>query len=72
MEYQGIIFDFNGTLFFDNDKHIKAWNEISKILRGREITLEELHAKLNGTQIYKIFYILQMEKQPRKNKKNIP
>ena len=20
MEYQGIIFDFNGTLFFDNDK----------------------------------------------------
>ena len=37
MEYQGIIFDFNGTLFFDNDKHVKAWNEISKILRGKEI-----------------------------------
>ena len=49
MEYQGIIFDFNGTLFFDNDKHVKAWNEISKILRGKEITLEELHTKLNGT-----------------------
>ena len=31
MEYQGIIFDFNGTLFFDNDKHVKAWNEISII-----------------------------------------
>lgn len=27
MEYQGIIFDFNGTLFFDNDKHVKAWND---------------------------------------------
>ena len=49
MKYQGIIFDFNGTLFFDNDKHVKAWNEISKILRGKEITLEELHTKLNGT-----------------------
>lgn len=57
MEYQGIIFDFNGTLFFDNDKHVKAWNEISKILRGREITLEELHAKLNGTpNIQNILY----------------
>ena len=30
MKYQGIIFDFNGTLFFDNDKHVKAWNEISR------------------------------------------
>ena len=57
MEYQGIIFDFNGTLFFDNDKHVKAWNEISKILRGKEITLEELHTKLNGTpNIQNILY----------------
>ena len=57
MEYQGIVFDFNGTLFFDNDKHVKAWNEISKILRGKEITLEELHTKLNGTpNIQNILY----------------
>ena len=57
MKYQGIIFDFNGTLFFDNDKHVKAWNEISKILRGKEITLEELHTKLNGTpNIQNILY----------------
>ena len=57
MEYQGIIFDFNGTLFFDNDKHVKAGNEISKILRGKEITLEELHTKLNGTpNIQNILY----------------
>ena len=57
MEYQGIIFDFNGTLFFDNDKHVKSWNEISKILRGKEITLEELHTKLNGTpNIQNILY----------------
>lgn len=49
MEYQGVIFDFNGTLFFDDDKHIKAWNAISKLLRNRGITDEELHNQLNGT-----------------------
>ena len=78
MEYQGIIFDFNGTLFFDNDKHVKAWNEISKILRGKEITLEELHTKLNGTpNIQNILYFTdgkatkeELEKYSQK-KKNI-
>ena len=28
MKYKGVIFDFNGTLFFDNDKHIKAFVKI--------------------------------------------
>lgn len=46
--YKAVIFDFNGTLFFDNDKHIKAWGEISKILRGHEITEDELHTHING------------------------
>ncbi|WP_290155517.1 HAD family phosphatase [uncultured Dubosiella sp.] len=45
---EGVIFDFNGTLFLDNDKHIKAWNKISKELRGYGITEEELHTKMNG------------------------
>ena len=71
MEYQGIIFDFNGTLFFDNDKHVKAWNEISKILRGKEITLKELHTKLNGTpNIQNILYFTD-GKQQKKIRKNI-
>lgn len=48
-DYKGVIFDFNGTLFFDNDKHILAWNAISKELRKREITEEELYDKFNGT-----------------------
>ena len=48
MKYQGIIFDFNGTLFFDNDKHVKAWNEISKILRGKEIT-DRKSTRLNSS-----------------------
>lgn len=45
---KAVIFDFNGTLFFDNDKHIKAWGAISKLIRGYDITEEELHTKLNG------------------------
>lgn len=49
VDYKGVIFDFNGTLFFDNDKHVLAWNEISRLLRGCDITDEELHGKFNGT-----------------------
>lgn len=45
---KAVIFDFNGTLFFDNDKHIKAWGAMSKLIRGYDITEEELHTKLNG------------------------
>ena len=28
--YKGVIFDFNGTLFFDNPKHVLAWGKISR------------------------------------------
>lgn len=28
--YKGVIFDFNGTLFFDNPKHILAWSKWPK------------------------------------------
>lgn len=45
---KGVIFDFNGTLFLDNDKHVLAWNEISQKLRGTDITQTELHEKMNG------------------------
>ena len=60
--YNGVIFDFNGTLFFDNDKHILAWGEISKMLRGRGITEEELLEHFNGVPNQKIItYLLGRE-----------
>ena len=60
--YKGVIFDFNGTLFFDNDKHILAWGEISKMLRGRGITKEELLEHFNGVPNQKIVtYLLGRE-----------
>ena len=60
--YKGVIFDFNGTLFFDNDKHILAWSEISKMLRGRGITELELLEHFNGVPNQKIVtYLLGRE-----------
>ena len=60
--YKGVIFDFNGTLFFDNDKHILAWGEISKIFRRRGITEEELLEHFNGVPNHKIAtYLLERE-----------
>ena len=38
MTYNGVIFDFNGTLFFDTKYHVLAWNEISMELCGRGVT----------------------------------
>ena len=45
---KGVIFDFNGTLFIDHDKHVLAWGKISELLRGRGITMEELQNNING------------------------
>lgn len=48
MNFDCIVFDFNGTLFLDDDKHIAAWNQISMEIRGCGITPEELHENING------------------------
>lgn len=45
---EGVIFDFNGTLFFDADKHMRAWNQIVKDIAGRAITKKELRIHMNG------------------------
>ncbi|TDW26083.1 HAD superfamily hydrolase (TIGR01509 family) [Breznakia blatticola] len=54
IDYKAVIFDFNGTLFFDNDKHIKAWGEISKKLRGIELQEAELLEHINGVPNNKV------------------
>lgn len=42
MRYKGIIFDFNGTLYWDSEKHKQTWREYSKKLRGTPFTDEEM------------------------------
>lgn len=58
MKCKGVIFDFNGTLFLDNDKHIGAWGEISKELRGKGISDEELAYHINGVPNEKVIEYL--------------
>jgi beta-phosphoglucomutase-like phosphatase (HAD superfamily) len=45
---RGIIFDFNGTLYWDSQLHYDAWREFSQILRGVEFTDEEMRDKMFG------------------------
>lgn len=44
----GIIFDFNGTLFWDSQLHYDAWTDFSKILRGTPFSKEEMRDKMFG------------------------
>lgn len=55
---KGVIFDFNGTLFVDNDKHVLAWNKISREIRGKDITDDELLNHFNGVPNAKIIAYL--------------
>ena len=59
---KGVIFDFNGTLFFDSEKHVLAWGKMGKELRGSEIGLEEMQAHFYGVPNNRaIEYLLQKE-----------
>ena len=40
--YKGIIFDFNGTLYWDSSLHKEAWRLYSKKLRGTMFTDDEM------------------------------
>lgn len=59
---KGVIFDFNGTLFFDSDKHVKAWNKLSELLRGVGISSQELQEHFYGVPNNRaIAYLLQTQ-----------
>ena len=45
---KGIIFDFNGTLFWDSDIQEKAWRTFGGNMVGREITDEEFSKYFHG------------------------
>ena len=45
---KGIIFDFNGTLYWDSQLHYDAWKDFSKVLRGYEFTVDEMREKMFG------------------------
>ncbi len=45
---KGIIFDFNGTLFFDSHMHYEAWRIYSKKLRGYSFSDDEMRKYMFG------------------------
>ena len=58
-----IIFDFNGTLFWDSQLHYDAWRDFSKILRGYEFTDEEIRFIKTDALIDFLIYN-KMDKKP--------
>ncbi|WP_233067722.1 HAD family phosphatase [Sphaerochaeta sp. S2] len=55
---KALIFDFNGTLFWDTEYHRQAWGAISLRLRNKPLAKEESH-HLNGrTNAETIAYLL--------------
>ena len=46
--FKGIIFDFNGTLFFDSKMHYDAWKDFSKKLRGTAFSDKEMREHMFG------------------------
>ena len=65
-KYKGIIFDFNGTLFWDSKMHLEAWREYSKKLRKNAFTDEEMRNYMFGRaneDIVRYLIVRQTEKE---------
>lgn len=61
---EGVIFDFNGTLFFDSEKHVLAWGKMSEELRGTGIGREEMQEHFYGVPNNRaIEYLLQKDRE---------
>lgn len=54
MQYSGVVFDFNGTLFWDTPLHNKAWN-IFLEKHNLHFTDEEFFTKIHGRNNKDIF-----------------
>ena len=54
MKYSGVIFDFNGTLFWDTPLHNKAWNMFLE-KRGMHLSDHEFFATFHGKNNRDIF-----------------
>ena len=65
---KGILFDFNGTMFFDGEKHKKAWNAFSLEYRNKPITDEEM-AHMHGQTNKRIIDMLMPEHHLSEEKK---
>lgn len=62
MESQGVIFDFNGTMFYDEKFQEKAWRTYLEEKIGREVSEEEFQKYIHGRNAEATFhYFLKRE-----------
>lgn len=54
----GVIFDFNGTLFFDSEYHFEVFNELKKELTGQSLTMREMESTYAGKPNVEIFSLM--------------
>ena len=47
-QFDGIIFDFNGVLLWDNHLHEEAWRRFSARMRGTAMTMDEMRLAVHG------------------------
>lgn len=57
MKFKGVIFDFNGTLFYDTPFHNTAWQRMVKELTGSDLD-DDLRVKMHGKNNRDIFTVL--------------
>lgn len=55
---KGVIFDFNGTLFFDSQYHLKVFDQLSMKIAGKHLTMKEMEEKYAGRPNVEIFRIM--------------
>jgi beta-phosphoglucomutase-like phosphatase (HAD superfamily) len=65
LRYSGIIFDFNGTMFFDTDKNEAAWQAFASQYCHRLITAAEFREQAHGrTNQSLLEYLFQQQFSP--------
>lgn len=66
MKYKGVIFDFNGTLFYDTPFHNIAWQRVTKEITGKDLN-EELRVRMHGKNNKEILYCIQPDMKETDN-----
>ena len=66
MKYKAVIFDFNGTLFYDTPFHNIAWQRVIKEITGRDLD-DELRVKMHGKNNKEILYCIKEDMNEKDN-----
>ena len=87
MHFNGVVFDFNGTLLFDDAYHVVAWDRIAMEVCGRHLTAELMDTEYAGYPNIEIlrrlsggtlsdeqlnYYSLRKEELYRETVRNVP